>query len=257
MECVDLAAAREARGLRLIVIRQVPSPWTEAAKGILRVKGVPFTAVAFKPRDAELAAWAGARNAPVALYDDEGPRTGWAEILALAERLDGGRTPLVPADADLRVRMHGLGHEVLGEGGLAWSARLALGHASLASNGARGFPARLTAYLAPKYGYTPEGGEAAGRRIAEIVGLFDRLLAAAGDGDGAAYLLGGGLTALDIYLAVALTPIVGVSPEECPLSPELQPAFAGLPEIAALVPPRLRKHRAMMYERHLGLPIAL
>jgi hypothetical protein len=38
IEFVDLEAARDAAGLRMVVVSGVPSPWGEAAKGILHVK---------------------------------------------------------------------------------------------------------------------------------------------------------------------------------------------------------------------------
>ena len=40
---VDEAIAR--RGLRMVVVGGVPSPWGEAAKGILHIKGVDWVAV--------------------------------------------------------------------------------------------------------------------------------------------------------------------------------------------------------------------
>src|SRR4051794_35124492 len=97
---VDITAARVARGLRLAVIGSPPSPWSEAAQALFGLRGVDALVVRFKRGgDDQLAAWTGARNLPVALYDDEPPRTGWADILALAERLGGpDAPPLVPTE---------------------------------------------------------------------------------------------------------------------------------------------------------------
>ena len=136
---MDLEEARAASGLRVVIATNVPSPWSQAALGAFDVKGLDYLAVRLRRADDEIRRWTGARNAPVVLYDDEPPRTGWAEILALAERL-GGRVSLVPADDGARVRMFGLSHEILGEGGLGWSVRLLLTHLGLETDGRRGWP---------------------------------------------------------------------------------------------------------------------
>jgi glutathione S-transferase len=255
---VDLETARSARGLRLLVIGTVPSPWSEAAKAILHVKALPFVAVRWGRSNAEaVAPWTGARNAPVALYDDEPPRTGWAEILALAQRLGGARS-LVPAEPEARVRLHGLAHELAGEGGLGWCTRLMMIHAGLTTGGTRGFPVPIAQYLATRYGYTPARGDAAKDRIAEVTALFARQLAAS-TAAGHGYLLGADLSALDLYLATFLTTTLGVSDVECPeLRPELRPAFASLrDDLADAIPPTLVAHRARIFERHLGWPIVI
>lgn len=48
---VSIRKARELPGLRLLVIPGVPSPWGEAAKAILRVKGIPHVRVNRMPSD--------------------------------------------------------------------------------------------------------------------------------------------------------------------------------------------------------------
>jgi hypothetical protein len=67
------------------------------------------------------------------------------------------------------------------------------------------------------------------------------------------------VSALDIYLAATLTPIVGVTPEECPaMRAPLHAAFAHLGrEIGGLVSPDLAAYRRFMIDQHLGWPIAL
>ena len=42
---VSIAEGQALDGLRLVVIEGVPSPWTQAAKGILHIKDVPYTLV--------------------------------------------------------------------------------------------------------------------------------------------------------------------------------------------------------------------
>lgn len=254
---VDLETARGARGVRMVVWGVLPSPWGEAAKGLFQVKEIPALLVRFKRDDAALAAWTGARNAPSVMYDDEPARTGWAEILELAERLGGARR-LVPAEAAARVRLFGLAHELAGEGGLGWQGRLLMIHGSLDSAGARSFPLPVAQHLAPRYGYAPDRVPAARRRLVEILTLFDRQLAAA-HAAGHRYLMGAELTALDLYLATFLTSLVALPEADCPrFAPALRPAFAYLhEELGAQVPAALAAHRAFIYQRHLPWPIAL
>ena len=74
--------------------------------------------------------------------DDEPPRSHWAEILALAERLAESPS-LLPRAPFERTLLFGLVHELLGERGLVWSGRLLVIHAGLTSDGQRGFPVFL------------------------------------------------------------------------------------------------------------------
>ena len=155
----------------MVVVGGIPSPWGEAAKGILHIKGIDWTAVRLVYDSEPLKEWAGQRSGPVAIYDDDKPRAGWAEILLLAERL--APTPaLLPKDAAERALVFGLAHEICGEDGLGWSRRLQLIHAGL--QGAGGFAPRVAGYLAKKYGHSPETGSAAGARVARCSGCWRR-----------------------------------------------------------------------------------
>ena len=254
---VELEEARAARGVRMLAVAALPSPWTESAKAIFHLKQIPVQCVRFRRSDAAQVAWAGVRNAPAVLFDDEPPRAGWAEILALAERL-GGALPLVPAPPADRVRLFGLAHELAGENGLGWSERLIMIHGSLTSGGAQSFPLSVAQYLATQYGYAPERFAPARARAVEVLALFDRLLTDS-HAAGHAYLLGDRLTALDLYLATFLTPIVGVSAEECPaMAPPVRPAYQYLGEqIGADLPRALVEHRRRIYREHLPWPIVL
>ena len=66
---VEDAIAR--KGLRMVVVGKVPSPWGEAAKGILHIKRIPFTAVRLVYDSDSLKNWAGQLTGPVAVYDNE------------------------------------------------------------------------------------------------------------------------------------------------------------------------------------------
>ena len=124
-EWVGIAEARKLRGLRLVLLRGLPSPWSLAARALFELKRIPFAKVYSAPGDSPgaLLEWTGQTSYPAALYDDERPRTGWAEILLLAERL-GPEPPLLPSDPDERAVAFGLAHEICGEMGLAWCRRL-------------------------------------------------------------------------------------------------------------------------------------
>src|SRR3954470_8129799 len=130
-------AAEEAiacRGLRMVVVGQVPSPWGEAAKGIFHVKDIDFAAVRLVYDNEALKSWAQQLSGPVALLDDEPPRSGWAEILMLAERL--APTPgLLPLQPEARARALRLADEFCGQNGLGWNRRLQLVHAGLTQAG--------------------------------------------------------------------------------------------------------------------------
>src|SRR5712672_2762689 len=113
MQYKTIANARELPGLRLVLSMGVPSPWGEAAKGILYVKGIPYTPVGQVPAadNHELAAWTGFRNAPIAVYGSERALDRWLDILMLAERLESSPS-LLPAMPEDRALMIGLANEI-------------------------------------------------------------------------------------------------------------------------------------------------
>jgi glutathione S-transferase len=250
MRFVTVDEARAARGLRLVLAGNIPSPWSEAAKGCFDVKGVDYLGVRQRIGDAETRAWTGHHNAPVAMLDDEPPLTNWAEILTLAERLSPSPS-LVPIDEEERIAMFGLSHEVLGPDGLGWSVRLLMIHAGLTTEGARGFPLPASRYLAPKYGYAPGRIGGARARIADILqSLATRLRT------GTTYLIGDRLSALDIHAAVTLGLFFPLPEAQCSTAPVFRHACETLDDdVRAMVPAALRAHRDRIYERHLVLPV--
>jgi glutathione S-transferase len=251
---VDLEEARAARGLRVVIATNVPSPWSQAAMGLFDMKGLDYLAVRYRRTDEEIKRWTGARNAPAVLFEDEPPRSGWAEIVALGERL-GGRVSLVPEDDAARVRMFGLSHELLGEDGLGWSVRLLLTHLSLTTDGQRGWPKPVADYLAPRYGYSAERVGHARARCMRVLALLERTLAES-RARGHEYLLGPRPTAADLHCAVTLAPILPMPEAECPMPPPVRHAFETVDEdVRAAVTPALLEHRALMYARHLVLPV--
>jgi len=247
---VDLETARASRGLRMAVVISVPSPWSDAARGMAAAKELECLAVAFDPRDESISRWTGCPNAPAVLYKDELPRTGWAEILSLLERL-GGKSSLVPEDPAQRASLFGLSQDVCGEMGVAWIRRLLLLHSSFTTGGSEGFPLPVAKYLARRYGYSPDLVDPARRRLVEILGVLDGQLARAGG----PYFFGARLTALDFYSAAALGMLVPLPDSIRAIAPMMRPVLERLePDLAAAITPALLAHRDRIAPRWFALP---
>jgi glutathione S-transferase len=251
---VNLEDAIGRGGLRMLVVGGVPSPWGEAAKGILHIKGIEWVAVRLAHDNEAMKKWAGQLSAPVAIYKNERPRSGWAEILLLAERL--APTPsLLPKDAAERALVFGLAHEICGEAGLGWSRRLQLIHAGLQNAG--GFPEPAANYLAKKYGYTPEAGASSGTRVVELLGMLAARLKVQREA-GSRYYVGDSLTAMDIYSATVAAMFKPLPPHQCEIRASTRDAFETLDaQTEAALDPILFEHRDMMYTEYLELPLSL
>ncbi|MDP6978129.1 MAG: hypothetical protein QF570_05930 [Myxococcota bacterium] len=251
---VDFETARDASGFRMVVVRGVPSPWTQAAVGILHVKNIPWQAVALDQGNDELAAWAGERKGPVAIYNDEEPRSGWDQILLLAERL-APEPRLIPEDAADRALLFGLSHEICSESGLGWARRLQGVHAGL--NGGEGFPAGVAQYLAGKYGYRAEEAEANQRRVIDVLEMLSARLHAQ-KRDGSRFYIGSSLTALDIYSAAFTALLKPLPQEQCPMPDAMRVGFEAMDEdTRKACDPILVEHRDYIYEEYLELPLSL
>ncbi len=250
-EYVSVEEAIAKPGLRMVVVGGIPSPWSEAAKGMFAIKKIDWTATRLVYDDPALPKWIGGITAPAVMLDDEPARTGWAEILLLAERLQP-EPSLVPTDPADRALMMGLCQEILGEGGLCWSRRVQGAHAGLTGQG--GFSPKVSGYLAKKYGYRPEAAEAVERRVVELLAMFAaRLEASSGK-----YLLGDTMTAADVQLACGVALFAPLPTDQCAMLPAFRDAYESLNEATkAAVHPALLKHRDWMYETHLELPLAL
>jgi len=253
-EYVSVEEAIGRDGLRMVVVGGVPSPWGEAAKGLFHIEGFAWVAVRLVHDSEALLQWAGERSGPVAMYDKEAPRPGWREILLLAKRL-APASRLLPADPEVRERVLSLASTICDKGGLNWTRRLQLVHAGL--QGQPGFNARASAYLAKKYGHDPDGGAAAGAKVAAMLGgLAAQLKAQHAAGSG--YFIDDALTAADVYVATAMALFKPLPQEACEMNPATRAAFEALdPPTAAALDPALLAHRDMMYARHLALPLKL
>ena len=255
---LEVAEARGRRGMRLAISAGFPGPWGEAAKAIYRLKSIPFAMVrqvVGQPND-ELFAWTGHRNAPVAVWDDERPRVHWADILVQAERL-APEPRLVPADPELRVRMFGLAHELCGEEGLGWTRRHELlvdMHQGASAPGAPEAYRETFRGLASRYAWSAEATPRMRQRTFEIVSLLAAQLASQRRA-GRRYLIGDGLTALDVYWATFALLIDPLSDAQCPLEPTLRASYARCEPRVREAAAELLAHRDFVYREHLGLPL--
>jgi glutathione S-transferase len=260
-EWVAVEKARGLPGLKLVLTAGVPGPWGEAAKGLFRVKGIPFVRVRQEMGAAnpELRAWTGHDNAPQAIWQDEPARTVWTEIIFLAERL-APEPALVPADPVLRAQMFGLIRELAGENGLGWCRRLMLLDPTLrlpTSALPADHPVRVQVEtLGRKYGWSPAAADAAPARVEGILRLLSEQLASqrrAGRG----FLLGDRLCALDLYWA-AFAALISPLPEaQCAMPAMLRPLYELGGAARAACAPELLAHRDRIYREHLELPIEL
>ena len=251
VDYVSIDAAREAKGLRLVLTRMPGAPWSEAAKAIFEVKKISYLPVAqlTGATDEALRAWTGFVNAPIALYNDERPRAGWLEILLLAERLSAVPA-LIPSAPRERALMLGLAGELMSEDGLIWNRRQLM-FSGAAGSALEGFAALRGA----AYGYGPEAVERAPARIIEVLKLFSQQLAQQRE-TGSRFLFGTGLTALDIYWACACAIVAPLSAELAPMPEVVRASYEQYPdEVKAALDPALVAHRDFIYRDYLTLPI--
>jgi len=241
------------RGLRLVVVGKVPSPWGEAAKGFFHLKKLPFVAVRLVYDNEALKKWAGQLSGPVVVYDDEPPRSGWAEILMLAERL-APNPELLPLEQNARGRALLLAEKFCGRDGLGWNRRLQVVHAGMTNTG--GFAPRVAGYLGGKYGYEAADAARYSRRVIELLTGFAAELHAQRAAGKDYYL--DDLGAVDIYSAVFMGMFRPLSQQQCDMNVGIRAAFEWLdPETQAALDPILFEHRDMMYAKHLEVPLSL
>ncbi|HYQ27289.1 MAG TPA: hypothetical protein VER04_08715 [Polyangiaceae bacterium] len=238
-------------GLRLVLLSGLPSPWSEAARAIFRYKRLQFLCTSSRPVDPAFQRWNGARNLPAVLLDDEPVRTGWAEILALAERL-APEPRLLPSDPEARIRTIGLCHELMAEGGLLWNTRLLAIDAGLSTQGREGFPMRAAQYLAPRYGWDKSCAPRAREHAVRTLALLDAELRR----NGGPYYAGSEVSALDLYSAAAMNILVPLSDSDCPLPPPLRAAFVWMGQtLGGALSSALLEHRDRVTSRFFELPL--
>lgn len=252
---ISITEARNLPGMRLILLEGLPSPWSQAAKGIMETKKIPYLRVHPFPQDPPelLREWTGQESYPVAIWERERPRSGWAEILFLAERLSA-EPSLLPEEQTDRTLLFGLAHELCGEMGLGWCRRLITLHEGLRANP----DAAYLRHLADKYGYdSPEIVAKAQERVLSVLNQLDALLRLRA-AEGSPYFFGDRLGALDIYWAAFSNLVDPLPDEHCQIPDALRPMFTANDKATkAAFTPALRAHRDLVFHEHLGLPMEL
>ncbi|MBI2963735.1 MAG: hypothetical protein HYY35_08280 [Deltaproteobacteria bacterium] len=253
---VPIEEAKRMSGLRLVLTALPGPPWTEAAKAVFHVKRIPYVPVAQRPlvTNQALEEWTGHSNAPIALYDDERARAGWADILFLAERL-APEPALIPVDPQDRVRCFGLAHEICGEDGFGWNRRHLMVRDGLDPAGSGAVSREVADYLGRRYGYGEAAAARAPRRIAEILRVLSAELRAQ-RGHGRRFLVGEALSAVDLYWAAFASLVEPLPPDLCAMPDWLRHVYTITDaSLRAAVDPALLEHRDRIYRDHLELPI--
>jgi glutathione S-transferase len=250
----DYITAEEAigrPGLRIAFTRGVPGPWGEAARAFFDIKGIDYTPVIQEggaPNEA-LKTWTGQNSAPVAVLNDERPRTHWSELLMLAERL--APTPhLIPADEDQRATMFGIAHELCGEDGFGWSSRLLV--FEVIEQMQMGVPVDP---MRRKFSSGATLAHAKSRIIAVMEMLAHRLEQQ--QKSGSRYLVGQALSAADIYWTTFSNMLAPIEHTACPM-PDYYRAWnlqcAAM--LDAPVPDILVAHRDDILQTYFTLPMS-
>jgi len=252
VDYIDVSDARDLPGLRLALTRGVPGPFGMAARAILDLRNVPYQAVTQLPAqpNEDLLAWTGHRNAPVAMYNDEAPRTGWLDILNLAERLGNGPS-LIPSEIRERMWMVALTNEIAGENGFAWNGRvLMLGIAGPE----KAAQAAKTNPMFNQYGYSSSAADAALPKVLTMIEMLTEQLTRQRDA-GSPYLVGASLTAADLHW-VYFSQLLRIFPaERCPMPDSLRRSYEASSAAVGDFDEILISHREGIIEAYPSLPM--
>ena len=252
MEYLAINDLRQRDGLRLVLVKGVPSPWGQAAKAMMEYKGLAYCAGLQIPagENRDLVAWTGTNSGPVVAWNDEKPIDRWLDILNLLERL-APEPALLPAVRSDRAVAVGLANEICGELGLGWNRRLSLYRPALASD----MPPQRAITMGAKYGFTEAAAIAAvGHQIAALEMLAQRLEAQRTAGS--EFFVGNSPTAVDFYWAAFSNIFVLPDEKVVPVDPVRRPMFEAIePEIRAAIVPILLEQRERMMARYFKRPM--
>lgn len=243
-------------GLRVLLYRGLPSPWSQAAIAMFKLRNVSYTPVTKSDSDDDQAIfrWTGQDSYPAAVFNDEPACTSWSEILFLVERLGSGPS-LLPQDPFERALNLGLCHEVFGQMGFCWSRRLMLFSGILSSPNTHPGTRAFVEVLAKKYRYNETDAAAAGLRVADILRVLSQQLADQ-RARGSEYFIGDTLSALDIIWAVSTLFLQPLSQEDCALPEGLRRSYElSAEDIGMEIDSALIAHRDRIYRQHLALPV--
>jgi glutathione S-transferase len=249
MEYLSVSDAKNLSGLRLVLSRDVPGPWGEAAKALFKLRNIEYKPVAQKPagRNPELVEWTRHRNAPIALFENEAPRVRWQEVLDLAERLGTGPS-LVPVDRAERIFMMGLINEIAGEGGLAWNARFFMLNVAYQAMGAE---AAARNPMLAEYQFDLASIPPMKEKIESLLAYLSEHIKTCESG----YLVGSQFTAADVYWAYFSNMLEPLPHVQCPMPDSLRVAWGALAASIDGYDTVLIEHRDMIFAKHLTLPM--
>ncbi len=242
----------QAPGLRLVLVRGLPSPWGQAAKTILELKGLDHIVAGLIPGgpNPELLAWSGQNSAPLVAWRDEKPLHRWLDILNLTERL-APQPALVPEDAIERALMIGLSNEICGERGIGWNRRLQMFAPMMNTSK----PPAALAQMAGKYGYSTGEAALAGARIAaSLTALATQLKAQ--HARSARFFVGDRISALDIYWTAFMNVLDPLPDALCPMPADRRAMFTAIdPQVQAALEPVLTAHRDRVFAEFFRSPM--
>ena len=208
---VSVEEAIGRRGLRMVVVGDVPSPWGEAAKGILHIKGIEWVAVRLAYDSEPLKQWAGQRSGPVRdLRRTNGPAPAGPKFCCSPN--GWRRAAAHPGRRGRAGAGFGLAHEICGEGGLGWSRRLQLVHAGL--NDAAAFPNASPNIWPRSTATAPRRAPPPAPRVAELLRMLAARLKAQQRRE-AATTSAIPSTAVDVYSATFTAMFGPLPPEQC------------------------------------------
>ncbi len=239
------AEAIAHKGLRLVIVQGMPSPWGQAAKTIFEIKGLDFVVapLVMAGTNEEIVAWSGQNSAPVVAWKDEPPLNRWMDILHLAERL-APEPALIPADAWDRAVMFGLSNELFGELGIGWCRRIQMIGPALGAPQ----PPEFAVILGEKYRYCRKDEQSASARIVDILGIFTTQLEDQ-RARGLSFLVGDRLSAVDIYFTAMMNLVAPLPRAQCPMPDAFRPSFTATdPEIVKALSPVVLEHRQRIFD---------
>lgn len=250
------AAAAMTTGTRITFIPGLPALYSEALKNICFVKGIPVIRALHpmmgidettqKDRQATLYELTSQTSLPTMFHNQERPRNVWTEQLSLTEQLGAPGSPsLIPRDYEERADMFGLCAVILAEDGFIWNMRI-----------------QGDSPLARKYGYSEEASAAATEKMAEVIALIVRRLAAQ-EKRGSRYLVGESLSAVDVYWATMSMSFVVPGPEIMPITRQNKGMLkhfgnnSQIPEIAEVMTPDIAAHQEFILTSFCEIPAVL
>jgi len=221
------------------------------------VKNIPYTPVTAAGQDGsprELVEWTAQSSAPVAIWNDERPRSTWIEQLYLAERLQP-EPALIPVNADDRASMFGISNEICGENGLGWSRRLLMIDRIVRNPNTDERTRKFWQRFGDKYLHNEKGVAAAPARIASILRFLAERLERQ-KAKKSKFFIGDQLSALDIYWATFAALVRPLPPELCPMASSFREMYTERdPLVVKATSPLLMEHRDFIYREYLELPI--